>query len=390
MAYLSHDWRRRVVITTGNHDYASMNQYNAQLDMRTLVSGTPVKEETGTMSKFSYFIHFLIRYLDPPISELLSHDLNEVRDYRFLNLKLLCLNCSSLATPYRTNKMGVNKEVVLGLTKRAMWTESQKKIFPTPVNPHRICVAHYSPKYNLSYFRDSYHTLPGFEWSQYPDKESCFSVNRLEKRFREILLKEHIARTDLSRTDEWKTNFQKEKEEFLRLYHSMMKAIQALKDGNACPDQDAQPFYKHLDSKLSTEHDLFSEKKYPLLRYLRQFCEWLESKEKNEQDENIAQFLKEASEHIRMGETDSKCYNDLIEKIHKKHPFAVILAGHIHAYDESLKEEDLPILVSDKLYNPANCNELNGYVIEFNSSSAHPSFTHYRLSDPSLIPRLEK
>lgn len=388
MAYLSHDWRRRVVITTGNHDYASMNQYNAQLDMRTLVSGTPVKEETGTMSKFSYFIHFLIRYLDPPISELLSHDLNEVRDYRFLNLKLLCLNCSSLATPYRTNKMGVNKEVVLGLTKRAMWTESQKKIFPTPVNPHRICVAHYSPKYNLSYFRDSYHTLPGFEWSQYPDKDSCFSVNRLEKRFREILLKEHIARTDLSRTDEWKVDFQKE--EFLRLYHSMMKAIQALKDDKACPDQDAQPFYDHLKSKLPTDRDLFSEKKYPLLRYLRQFCEWLESKEKNEQDENIAQFLKEASEHIRMGETDSKCYNDLIEKIHKKHPFAVILAGHIHAYDESLKEEDLPILVSDKLYNPANCNELNGYVIEFNSSSAHPSFTHYRLSDPSLIPRLEK
>ena len=390
MAYLSHDWRRRVVITTGNHDYASMNQYNAQLDMRTLVSGTPVKEETGTMSKFSYFIHFLIRYLDPPISELLSHDLNEVRDYRFLNLKLLCLNCSSLATPYRTNKMGVNKEVVLGLTKRAMWTESQKKIFPTPVNPHRICVAHYSPKYNLSYFRDSYHTLPGFEWSQYPDKDSCFSVNRLEKRFREILLKEHIARTDLSRTDEWKVDFQKEKEEFLRLYHSMVKAIQALKDGNACPDQDAQPFYEHLKSKLSTEHDLFSEKKYPLLRYLRQFCEWLESKEKNEQDENIAQFLKEASEHIRMGETDSECYNTLIKEIHEKHHLAVILAGHIHAYDESLKEEDLPILVSDKLYNPANCNELNGYVIEFNSSSAHSSFTHRRLSDPSLMPSPKK
>lgn len=385
MAYLSHDWRRRVVITTGNHDYASMNQYNAQLDMRTLVSGTPVKEETGTMSKFSYFIHFLIRYLDPPISELLSHDLNEIRDYRFLNLKLLCLNCSSLATPYRTNKMGVNKEVVLGLTKRAMWTESQKKIFPTPGNPHRICVAHYSPEYNLSYFRDSYHTLPGFEWSQYPDDDSCFSVNRLEKRFREILLKEHIARTDLSRTIEWKTDFQKEKEDFLKLYHSMMEAIQALKNGESSPNSDAQPFHNHLKSKLSTDHDLFSEKKFPLLRYLRQFCEWLESKEKNKQNENIAQFLKEASEHIRMGEIDSECYNKLIKEIHDKHHLAVILAGHIHAYDESLKKEGLSILVSDKLYNPANSNELNGYVIEFNSSSAHPSFTHRRLSDPSLM-----
>lgn len=86
-----------------------------------------------------------------------------------------------------------------------------------------------------------------------------------------------------------------------------------------------------------------------------------------------------------MGEIDSECYNKLIKEIHDKHHLAVILAGHIHAYDELLEEESFSILVSDKLYNPANSNALNGYVIEFNSSSAHPSFTHRRLSDPSLM-----
>src|SRR5699024_8560544 len=39
--YLPHDWRRRILITTGNHDYASMNQYQATLKHRSLTSAMP-------------------------------------------------------------------------------------------------------------------------------------------------------------------------------------------------------------------------------------------------------------------------------------------------------------------------------------------------------------
>lgn len=393
MAYLSHDWRRRVVITTGNHDYASMNQYNAQLDMRTLVSGTPVKEETGTMSKFSYFIHFLIRYLDPPINEFLSNDLNEVRNYRYLNLKLLCLNCSSRATPYRTNKLGVDQAIVLGLTKRAMWAEkngasSKQTISMTPVEPNRICVAHYSPRYDLSYFRDNYQTLPGWEWTPHMNSP----INKLEEVFRAILLKEQAFRADPLRDDNWKTSFQKDKNEFLRMYQSMMDAIHALQEGNPCPDADAQPFYDQLKNKMPAIKD--PERKYRLLRYMRQFSQWIGAKSKNEQDENMAQFLKEAAEHILMGKIDSSCYANLIREIHKEHPLTVILAGHIHAYaEEKLEPSDdnengngvVPILVSDQLYNPSNGNDLNGYLIEFASSSdGSPPYQHRRLSNDKL------
>jgi len=393
MAYLSHDWRRRVVITTGNHDYASMNQYNAQLDMRTLVSGTPVKEETGTMSKFSYFIHFLIRYLDPPINEFLSNDLNEVRNYRYLNLKLLCLNCSSRATPYRTNKLGVDQAIVLGLTKRAMWAEkngvsSKETISMTPAEPNRICVAHYSPRYDLSYFRDNYKTLPGWEWTPHMNSP----INELEELFRVILLKEQSLRVDPEKDDHWKASFQKDENDFLKMYQSMMNAIHALQEGNPCPDADAQPFYDQLKNKMPAIKD--PEKKYRLLRYMRQFSQWIGAKNKNEQDENMAQFLKEAADHILMGKTDSNCYANLIREIHKEHPLTVILAGHIHAYAEEKLEPlvgnengngAVPILVSDRLYNQSNSDDLNGYLIEFASSPDDPRpYQHRRLSNDNL------
>ena len=398
MGYLSHDWRRRVVITTGNHDYASMNQYNAQLDMRTLISGTPVKEETGTMSKFSYFIHFLIRYLDPPIHELLSHDLNEVRNYRRLNLKLLCLNCSSRATPYRTNKVGVNGDIVMSLTKRAMWTEkngtvSKEKISLHPQEPHRICVAHYSPVYDLSYFRDSYGILPGWVWPTDEDNAKCSPINDLENRFRKIVVKAYALRLEKTEKDEDTSNveFEAEKQEFLHCYQSMNAAIHALENGEPCPHADAQPFYDHLKSKIPGDKPSFSEEKYRLLKHIRQFYEWIKEENRNDQDETIAQFLKEAAEHIRMGEIDSKCYKELIGDIHKYHPLTVILAGHIHAYSESKlkgdakeKIRDIPILVSDKLFNEANSNGMNGYLIEFkalSNGSFSDAFNHHRLSE---------
>lgn len=397
MDYLSHDWRRRVIITTGNHDYASMNQYNVQLDMRTLISGTPVKEETGTMSKFAYFIHFLIRYLDPPIHELLSYDLNEVRNYRFLNLKFLCLNCSSRATPYRTNKMGVNRDIVLGLTERAMWTEKseivvdKEEIPIQQLEPHRICVTHYSPNYDLSYFQDCYGTLPGWVWSTDEDTANQSPVNDLEKRFRRMVVKAYELR--LKKPEEGKDEqFESEKKDFLRRYQSMIDAINALKNGESCPHADAQPFYDHLKSKYPREQPSFSEKEYCLLRYIRQFCEWIQAEDKNAQDESFAQFLKEAAEHITMGEIDSERYKELIGKIHDKHPLTIILAGHIHAYSESKlkgnlekKIRDIPILVSDKLFNEANNNCMNGYLIEFKTpsdgSASDPFFEHRRLSE---------
>ena len=320
-----------------------------------------------------------------------------MRNYRFLNLKFLCLNCSSRATPYRTNKVGVNRDIVLGLTKRAIWTEKsgivrKEKIPLQQREPHRICVTHYSPEYKLSYFQDCYGTLPGWVWSTDEDTANCSPVNDLEKRFRRMVVKAYELR--LNKPDKGEDvqddEFESEKTEFLRRYQSMMDAIHALEERKQCPNKDAQEFYNHLKSKNPKDQPSFSEKKYRLLRYIGQFCEWIQAEDKNAQDESFAQFLKEAAEHITMGEIDSTHYKELIGDIHGEHPLTLILAGHIHAYSEpvlkvSSEKPSIPILVSDKLLNESNGDELNGYLIEFaapsNDVSSNIVFTHSRLSE---------
>ncbi len=363
MSYLSHDWRRRIVITTGNHDYASMNQYNAALDMRTLISGTPVKAETGTMSKFSYYIHFLIRYLDPPIAELLYHDLNEVRNYRNLNLRLLCLNCSSLTTPYRTNKMGVNADIVSRLTQQTLWTEetssSRNSNLPSNHNSlFRVCVAHYSPKYPLSYFQDSYKTLPGWEWGD----DTSSPISRLDELFRKIICEEYALRISGNSSDDQLIS---DERNLGKLYAAMKNAITALQDGTKPTALDDEAFYRHLSRRYHSYAELLSEKEYPLLKHIKLFLRWVENG-RHMEDEYITHFLMDAAEHIIMGKHDMKAYENLIMRIHKEHPLDLILAGHIHAYAEEKMETDkesIPILVCDKLINPPHNSELNGYVI---------------------------
>ena len=394
MGYLSHDWRRRIVIVTGNHDYASMNQYNSVLDMRKLVAGTPIKEDTGTMSKFSYYIDFLIRYLDPPISELIRNDLNEVRHYRNLNLKLLCLNCSSLATPYRTNKMGVNRAKVEGLTRRVLWQNDPNDQHSKPSDqPYRICVSHYSPMYKLSYFRDNYSILPGYSW-----EDDNAPINKFEMTFRQLVQLEQQYRTNPHL--DLKYALKKKEEEFQRKHKAWLDANIALKSGcDHAPNDAADKYFMQL--KGSDVQTLLSEEKYPLIKYINSMLEWMKKDidERDENDEYISRFMHDVDEHLTMGKKDSAQYSKLIQAIDDKQRIDLMLAGHIHGYKEDelpytptdstpdSEERKIPIIVSDKLVNPPTSEELNGYLVtpsdadESSDNLNHRRFQYQRLSN---------
>lgn len=92
---------------------------------------------------------------------MLEDDLNYVRYYKKMKMKVLALNCSSLAAPRRTNKMGVNRKKVEEILEREHWgqkkDENGNKIF-------HLVVAHYSPDYELSYFIDNYQPIVGWKW----------------------------------------------------------------------------------------------------------------------------------------------------------------------------------------------------------------------------------
>jgi hypothetical protein len=151
--YLPPDWQKRIVIVTGNHDYASMNELKTYTGGRMTTVGGPASDVGGTMAKFAYFTDFLWRTLHVNTGELIEDDMNFHRRYESLGINVLALNSSSLANPRQNNKVGfgdaANKKFKKNLT-----VGSDK-------NTHMLICVHHSPLYIADYNRDHYYYNSG-------------------------------------------------------------------------------------------------------------------------------------------------------------------------------------------------------------------------------------
>lgn len=146
---LPHDWKRRIMIITGNHDYAAMNDVTVETGGRRIKTAGPAGHSGGTMSKFTYYIEFLINFLDAPVDELLENDLNEVRDYKYLKLTAAMINTSSKANSLQNNKVAINTEKVRRLIQQTSWYEEGP-------NWHYVALMHHAPNYEIDYLADKY------------------------------------------------------------------------------------------------------------------------------------------------------------------------------------------------------------------------------------------
>lgn len=384
--YLPHDWRKRVMLTTGNHDYAAMNQFKAIVKRRVLTSGLPVETESGTMSKFAYYIDFLIRYLDPPVNDLIANDLNEIRYYRKLNIKVLILNCSGTAVPRRTNKMGVNSEIVKNLIERRGWVDGKD-----PANTFRLCLAHYSPSYELSYFLDDYDVLPGWNWSPI-DSDTC-DINQLVKLF--CCSVEHLIHTRYSvpagddAGKEPRINPDDDPHrKFLDKFCSLEQALDALQNEKKPADGTADQFYSRLkdladkrtsdgasdSDKLAAARQVVSDMhKNELYQRIKSYYDWLNQDRRCLNQEQISQLLYEIQENLSMSRYDMGCFKRLMEEVKGRD---LTLAGHIHAYAEDSPNH---ILVADKLFYDGS-DDIQGYIITLKEEGADPSYSFTRFT----------
>lgn len=391
--YLPHDWRRRIIVTSGNHDYASMNQYQAMQKGRVLTSALPAVGESGTMSKFAYYIEFLIHYLDVQVEQLLHNDLNEIRYYRKLNLKILLLNCSGKATPRRTNKMGINLEKVSELLERDVWHIKDEKLYYENASivrrePFHLVIGHYSPKYELSYFLDQYDAIPGWVWETGEIELESRPLNYLVKIFQEAVQKEleyrfsgikkdtkKETKEDDKREEELDENREKVRKEFMNQFENLNKALKVLEQADEMsPSEDVDHYCGRLryvsagmlkgkkDEDEAVKVVVRKVRENGLYQLLEKYYNWLEAifasktKSKDEEwSEEISQLIYEVGESIRMGEQDKEIFEKFINE--KVEGMDLYLAGHIHAYAESDN-----ILVADKLFDD-NRPEMHGYII---------------------------
>ncbi len=409
--YLSHDWKKRIVISTGNHDYASMNQYKSSLYNRNLGPGIPIDKDSGTMSKFAYFIDFLIDFLDAPIDLLLPYDLNEVRDYRNLNIKILNLNCSGQATPNRTNKLGVNKKCVEELIRQSKWIDDRPVIKKNNseiinIKPFRICLMHYSPDYKLSYFIDKFQdNIPGWEWengSQAPINKlvNTYFIDAIksEMTYRMMYIYTGFVWGSLAE----KTKIQKENENtheeslLLKEFRGLNVALDAIEKGKIISASDiiSDKYFKYLKKSIcnnSNEKAFVKKmKKNTLYNRIREYCEWIEKPNRDRSDEKINELVSDIYNCFVMSQFDMEKFKDFIAEIDKNNKIDLFLTGHVHAYGESTYNDgNSKILVSDKLFyknDDVLIDEFKGYVIneiqgKVEKKSKIASFKYYRLDN---------
>lgn len=410
MGYLPHDWKRRIIITTGNHDYASMNQYQAVLKLRSLSSAMPAEGDSGTMAKFSYYIDFLIRYLDVPIHEMLEDDLNYVRYYKKMKMKVLALNCSSLAAPRRTNKMGVNRKKVEEILEREHWgqkkDENGNKIF-------HLVVAHYSPDYELSYFIDNYQPIVGWKWDDANKQVILEAIRNCDIKSNERYINyvvwcfvyaittewnyyylTHTNSSVFSKSvlDEYRTELEKVREQFWSEFDALQEALNT-DPGNPGPYPISE-YYVNWISNVIGGPGLTTEEKKARLKVLRkqleennlykrvvQYRNWL--RDNDDWNEVISQISYEVNESITMGMEDKEAflgvYNNLINnvrngRIQRENVVNLYLAGHIHAYSE----RDEIILVADKMIDDHR-DDLRGYLIRQAAIDLHTGEPNFKI-----------
>lgn len=144
---LRSDWRKRVIIIPGNHDYASMNEIEVipRHGNRQTGIGRPSQREGGPFAKFAYYMYFLNGLLGTDIGALIENGMNDLRTYRQLGLRILALNSVSAAGPLRNNKVLIDQNFV---QRQASIPDSHN--FPT------ICLSHHAPNYNIDYIMDRY------------------------------------------------------------------------------------------------------------------------------------------------------------------------------------------------------------------------------------------
>jgi hypothetical protein len=396
--YLPHDWKRRVIITTGNHDYAAMNQFQVMQKRRALTIGTPVEKDGGTMSKFTYLIEFLVRYLDVPINELLRNDLNEIRNYHVLNLKVISLNCSGIATTRRTNKMGVNKSVVRSLLNRNAWTDNRRirqyqkgegennddKVMVR--TPFRLCLAHYAHTQELSYVIDNYSVLPGWEWGT-GTKSSCV-INMLELAFEESVIADFVKQGPGMKHDA--SLAEKENEEMENRHKAFLEQMNALEDtlnammygeemGGTKSADFAKVLREYADRTHKTEAEVVVEMRTSdLYQQMETYHQWLTEKPQNRNDEFVSELIHNVAECVQMSADDIDSYKEVIDEIKKNGGLDLLLAGHIHANVEDKNEN---VLIAGKFFDDDG-SSINGYVI-------NKMRKNYYLSDTTFINEVE-
>lgn len=139
------DWKKRIIIIPGNHDYSAMNELVASSTLRVTKLGVPTRRPGSPMSRYAYYIQFLLNFLDIDSKQTIQNNLNAVFEYPAFMLRFIALNSVAEVGPLRNNKVQLDKAYINSLPKL---TQNDGFL--------NICLSHHTWCYTPDYFADRY------------------------------------------------------------------------------------------------------------------------------------------------------------------------------------------------------------------------------------------
>lgn len=342
------DWRRRVLFVPGNHDFASMNLLQIVQQRRRLAAGLPTDGANGIVAKFSYYLDFLLRFLDAPIDMFIRDSINEVREYRRMNTKVFMINSSFGSSAARTNKVSLDRETVTRLRQESAWKECEHMDVP-----YRIVIVHHPYTWPIDYLLDGYSGLEEGLWDWNWKKKTPF-VRRDNKGNRTV--DQEYVKSLFSSSDEVSVP---ESKYLNDLYFAFGEAIQQVfpiyeESRYARDDDEKKPLRELVKEKISesSEADLttlflaiYDRKKdqvknlnilghHTKKHFFTKDAEIFHSmlgkplKAISEEDEQLMYRL---FQDLQRAENDERNYRTEMEKISQT--ANILLCGHEHAED---------------------------------------------------------
>jgi predicted phosphodiesterase/uncharacterized protein YnzC (UPF0291/DUF896 family) len=270
------DWKKRIIIIPGNHDYSSMNELIASSTMRTTTMGVPMNRNGSPMSKYAYYIQFLQDFLDIDSRQSIRDNLNAVIEYPKYNLRFIALNSIAEVGPLRNNKVQLDEAFIDRIVADHKDECTNQKDECT-----NIYLAHHTCCYQPDYFQDRY-------W----EKDLALPAIELAKKILQICLKFLSSPTmdGMGTTEE------------------QLCTLKASKKVE----------YEYLTKNLS--HSILANDILYLLDH------WKETT-----NERCMHILSDYKLNQTMAETDTRTYHQRLNKLISSYPMDIMLGGHTHA-----------------------------------------------------------
>ena len=331
--YLPHDWKKRIIINTGNHDYAAMNDVVVQTQSRVIKSAIPSKDSGGTMSKFTYFLEFLQRFLNIPIEKLIKNDINEIRRLRNFKLNIIALNSISLTNSMQNNKVGFNKNVVQKIVNKCEKDHDYRN----------LVLSHHSPEYNINYFEDIYNP-----YSLFDTNEDSIAKELYDEFSKVVCGDDRFASSNIKNLQKSLNNFDTEVEKYQKSGEIDNNKISEI----------VKKYYKmseirknEIDSWISLfcQSDLYFD--------IKHLCNYVSNNINNEFSTNLRNKLLSIND---LCDTDRKAMEEIYDYIFTNLAITAVLSGHEHKQKED-KHLGIPVYIADRL-------EKELYIITINKS----------------------